>query len=274
MVWVKGGPTYAPHSRSRSTSRAGKSFYCNVQMMRPPPAPTLLLIAAGAVFGCSKGDTSASSTTSGSVTAATSSPPSSTGVTPVRGTLTSITDSMLTVSSATGEVRIAIASPLAVYSRVPAKLSQVKESSFVGVTSVAQPDGSQRATEIHIFPENLRGTGEGSYLMAQPSGSAGGSRNTMTNGTVTGSRMTNGTAAAPRMTNGTISGQQSGTLTVQYQGGTQTITIPPNVPVTAIASTRSKLTPGSNVVALTTKQPDGTLKASAVILAGAPGGTK
>ena len=185
-------------------------------MMRLPAASTLLLIATGAVFGCSKGDTSASATASDSVTTATSSAPSSaTGPskpTPVRGTLTSITDSILTVSSATGEVRIAIAAPLAVYSRVPAKLSQVKESSFVGVTSVAQPDGSQRATEIHIFPDKLRGTGEGSYLMTQPSGSAGGSRNTMTNGTVTSSRMTNGTAAAPRMTNGTISGQPGGTL--------------------------------------------------------------
>jgi len=247
-------------------------------MMRLPAASTLLLIATGAVFGCSKGDTSASATASDSVTTATSSAPSSStgpsGITPVRGTLTSITDSVLTVSSATGEVRIAIAAPLAVYSRVPAKLSQVKESSFVGVTSVAQPDGSQRATEIHIFPENLRGTGEGSYLMTQPSGNAGGSRNTMTNGTVTSSRMTNGTAAAPRMTNGTISGQPGGTLAVQYQGGTQTITIPSNVSVTTIAPTQSKLTPGSNVVVLTTRQPDGTFKASAVMLVGAPARAK
>jgi hypothetical protein len=44
------------------------------------------------------------------------------------------------------------------------------QGSFVGVTSVPQPDGAQRATEIHIFPEELRGTGEGSYLMNQQGG--------------------------------------------------------------------------------------------------------
>ena len=244
-------------------------------MIRPPAAPALLLISSVAVFACSKRDTSASATTSDSGTTATSSTPSSsTGTSkmrPVRGTLTSITDSVLTVSSPSGEVRIAVVSPLAVYTRARSKLSNVKDNSFVGVTSVAQPDGSQRATEIHIFPENLRGTAEGSFLMTPPSGSGSGSGNTMTNGTVTGSRMTNGTAPAPRMTNGTISGQQTGTLTVQYKGGSQTITIPPNVSVTAIVPTKSKLTPGSNVVALTTKRPDGTVQASAVMLVSAPG---
>ncbi|MFN2638087.1 MAG: hypothetical protein ABR585_13775, partial [Gemmatimonadaceae bacterium] len=59
------------------------------------------------------------------------------------------------VSSRNGSVTIPIAAPLTVYSRVPGKLSDVKNNSFVGVTSVAQADGSQRATEIHIFPEQL-----------------------------------------------------------------------------------------------------------------------
>jgi len=163
---------------------------------------------------------------------------------------------MLTVSSDSGVVKVAIAAPLDVYSRVPAQLSDVKESSFVGVTSVAQPDGSQRATEIHIFPEKLRGTGEGSYLMTQQPG-ASGSKSTMTNGTV----------SAPRMTNGSISAQSGGKLTVQYNGGTQTITVPANVSVTAIASSQTKLPPGSKVIVLATKQPDGTLKASAAMLA-------
>jgi hypothetical protein len=148
----------------------------------------------------------------------------------------------------------------------------VKESSFVGVTSVAQSDGSQRATEIHIFPAKLRGTGEGSYPMTQQGAAAGGSHNTMTNGTVSSSRMTNGTAAAPRMTNGTIDKQSGGTLTVQYQGGTQTITVPSDVHVTEIAVSQTKLAPGAKVVVLAKKQADGTFKASAAIMAGT--GTK
>jgi hypothetical protein len=238
---------------------------------RRPSAAALLLVAAGAVLGCSKGGTSSSGGMSATASdTSTMGPPSTTApsnLTPVRGSIASVTDSMLTVTSDSGAVKVAIAAPLQVYTRVPAKLSDVKENSFVGVTSVAQPDGSQRATEIHIFPDQLRGTGEGSYLMTQQAGASGGSRSTMTNGTVTGSQMTNGTASAPRMTNGTISGQTGGKLTVQYNGGTQTITVPSNVSVTAIAPTQTRLTQGSKVIVLAKKQPDGTLKASAAMLA-------
>lgn len=241
-------------------------------------ARTLLFTAGAVAFGCSKADKSASSATpdSASTTSASAASPSSgpTDITPVRGTVASVTDSMLTVTTASGEVRVSIATPLDLYASVPATLSQVKESSFVGVTSVAQPDGSQRATEIHIFPEKLRGTGEGSYPMTQQGTSAGGSHNTMTNGTVSGSRMTNGTAAAPRMTNGTIDKKSGGTLTVQYQGGTQTIAIPSDVHVTELAVSQTKLAPGAKVVVLAKKQADGTLKASAAILVGAPGKAK
>jgi hypothetical protein len=233
--------------------------------------PTLLLGAA-ALVGCSKPDTSSSSTTIDSTTTASSSTTSSSGgasnLTPVRGTLKSIGDTSLTVSTATGDVMVSISTPLDVYSRAPATLADVTDSSFVGVTSVAQPDGSQRATEIHIFPEPLRGTGEGSYPMQQSA--AGGTSNTMTNGTVSGSQMTNGTATAPQMTNGTISGKAGKTLTVLYNGASRTIQVPANVSVTRIAPTQTRLTPGSNVVVMATKQPDGTLKGFAAMLAGSP----
>lgn len=231
--------------------------------------PTLLL-ATGALVACSKGDTSSSSTTIDSTsTTSSSTVSSSTGssnLSPVRGTLKSISDTSLTVSTATGDVMVSISTPLDVYSRAPATLAEVTDSSFVGVTSVAQPDGSQRATEIHIFPEPLRGTGEGSYPMQQ---GAGGNPNTMTNGTVSGSQMTNGTATAPQMTNGTISGKSGETLTVQYNGASRTIQIPANVLVTRIAPTQTKLTPGSNVVIIATKEPNGTLKGMAAMLVGA-----
>jgi hypothetical protein len=234
-------------------------------------APALLFIAAAAAFGCSKTDKSASSAThdSASTSAAVAAPSTGpTDITPVRGTVASVTDSVLTVSTPSGDVRVSIATPLDIYASMPATLSKVQESSFVGVTSVAQSDGSQRATEIHIFPEKLRGTGEGSYPMTQQGASAGGGHNTMTNGTVSASRMTNGTAAAPRMTNGTIGKESGGTLTVQYQGGTQTITVPSDVHVTEIAVSQTKLAPGAKVVVLAKKQADGTFKASAAIMAG------
>jgi len=80
--------------------------------------------------------------------------------------------------------------------------------------------------------------------------------------------MTNGTVEAPRMTNGTIGATAGGKLVVNYRGGSQTIIIPSGVTVTKISLTQTKLAPGSNVVVLATKRPDGTLTASRVLLAG------
>ena len=188
----------------------------------------------------------------------TTSPASSTATsgTPVRGTVKSVSDTALTISTASGDVHVHITPPLNIYTRTPSDLAHVTPTSFVGVTSVTAPDGSQRATEIHVFPEELRGTGEGSRLMTPAAGGA--SASTMTNGSVSASRMTNGTVGA------SASGSS---ITVRYQGVSRTIAIPAGVPVTAITATKQKLAPGTNVVVLATKGPDGGLSASTVMLA-------
>ena len=186
----------------------------------------------------------------------------------VRGTVATATDSVLVLKTGEGDVRVALRQPVTVYERRPADLSHVTDNTFVGVTSVPQPDGTQRATEIHIFPTELRGLGEGSRPMGQASGS---SRSTMTNGSVANSRMTNGNARMTngnaRMTNGTSRGAASGTITVTYNGGSQTITVPKEVQVTEIARTEAKLSPGATVIVLARNQPGGALEASRVMLA-------
>jgi hypothetical protein len=195
----------------------------------------------------------------------------SAGVTPVRGTVQSISGDVLTVNSQSGPVKIHLGSPLKVYARTPSDLAHVTSTSFVGVTSIKQPDGSERATEIHIFPEELRGTGEGSYLMNPDQGKpASGSR--MTNGSV--SRMTNGSVAtnggAPksRMTNGVVSAKSgSSTLSIQYGGGVETISVPPNVTVTALTPTTDKLNQGQRIFVLAKKQSDGTFGSTTIISA-------
>jgi hypothetical protein len=192
--------------------------------------------------------------------------PASTGVPMVRGTLTSVSDTALTVATTSGDVHVHVAPPLNVYTRTTSDLAHVTPASFVGVTSVTAPDGSERATEIHVFPNELRGTGEGSRMMTPPAG--GGSASTMTNGTVSGSRMTNGSVSASRMTNGTVGANAGGSsITVQYQGASRTIVVPADVKVTAITATKQKLASGTNVVVLTTKGPGGALSASTVMLA-------
>jgi hypothetical protein len=180
-----------------------------------------------------------------------------------------VSDSALTLSTPGGEIRIALAEPVTVYARRPADLSRVPDNAFVGVTSVPGPNGTQRATEIHVFPEEMRGLGEGSRPMGPQSG---GSPGTMTNGSMSNSRMTNGAArmtnGAARMTNGTSRGAAGGTITVQYNGGSQTITVPAGVTVTEIAPTSTKLTAGTSVIVPAVRQPDGTLKTSHVLLSG------
>jgi len=227
------------------------------------------IFLAVALFGCAKSDTSSAASDSAAAAPAPAATPAPAPASPaaaaasdtiVRGSVVSVSDTALTLGMAGGgDVHVVLTPPVQVFARENADLSKVTERSFVGVTSVAQPDGSQRATEIHIFPEELRGLGEGSRPMGQPSG---GTKSTMTNGTVAG-----GAAGGSRMTNGAVSAQSGKTITVEYQGGTQKITVPAGVTVTAIAPTTKKLTPGANVIVLAKKRPDGGLEASRVMLA-------
>lgn len=195
---------------------------------------------------------------------------SGTALVPVRGTIAFAGDTALDVTSPTGAQHIGIVAPLRVYTSAPSDLAHVTPNSFVGITSIQQSDGSQRATEIHIFPEELRGTGEGSRLMAE---TAAGGRSTMTNGAVSPSRMTNGSVGAgSRMTNGAVGNTGNGTtFTVRYQGGEQTIQIPPGVTVTAIAPTQSKPAAGVDVVVLAHRDSTGRLNTSAILLTGSGG---
>ena len=180
----------------------------------------------------------------------------------LRGTVVSVSGNQLVLQSDTGTVTVGLAQPFHLYVRAPSDLSHVKESSFIGVTTVKQSDGSERATEIHVFPEELRGLGEGSRMMA-PDKSAGASR--MTNGNVSASRMTNGTASQSRMSNGNVSSTNGSSFVVQYAGGSQNVTVPPNTPVTELKLASRELAAGDQVAVLVKKASDGSLTADKAI---------
>jgi hypothetical protein len=184
----------------------------------------------------------------------------------VRGTVTSVSANDVVIKTDTGVVTVKLTQPFHLFARVPSDLSQVKQSSFIGVTTVKQADGSEKATEIHVFPEELRGVGEGSRMMApQSSGSASRMTNgnvsasRMTNGNVSASRMTNGSVSQSRMSNGSVSSTNGSSLVVQYAGGSQNVTVPPNTPVTEFKITSKKLAVGDQVGLLATRAPDGSL---------------
>ena len=81
----------------------------------------------------------------------------------VRGTIEAVDGPTLTVKSRDGKTtyKVKVAEKGVVRGIIKASLSDIKENSFIGVTGMPQADGSQKAVEIHIFPEAMRGTGEG-----------------------------------------------------------------------------------------------------------------
>src|SRR6267142_6699461 len=96
----------------------------------------------------------------------------------VRGTIEKVDGNALSVKGDDGAVvTLMLTSDAAVVGVVKATLADVKEGSFVGSAAMPQPDGSQKALEVHIFPETMRGTGEGHRPFTVPN-------STMTNGTV------------------------------------------------------------------------------------------
>ena len=214
-----------------------------------------------AMTACSKSADSSQDTTQTAQTAATPASNPDAPVT-VRGVVTTVSPTQVVLKVDTGTVTVGLTQPFHLYARSASDLSRVTQNSFVGVTTVKQPDGTERATEIHIFPEDLRGLGEGSRMMS-PNTSAAASR--MTNGNVSQSRMTNGTATQSRMSNGNVSSTNGSSLVVQYAGGSQNITVPPNTPVTELKPVSKALAAGDSVAIVAKKGADGTLSSDKAI---------
>jgi hypothetical protein len=169
----------------------------------------------------------------------------------VIGKLQSFTGNSLDLMTSSGPVQIDVKQPLTTYKQIPSDLSHVAAAPYIGVASAEQADGKQVAKQIFIFPAELRGAAEGSVLTDPP-------------GATTHSRMTNGTVSRPsvshsRMTNGTVEEGSGTTLVVRYQDGSQTISVPPGVPVTEVAPEKVTFSPGDVVYATTQKLPDGKL---------------
>ena len=175
----------------------------------------------------------------------------------VLGKVQSFTDSSLDVATPTGVIHVKVTQPLATYKQVPSDLNHVTSNSYVGVASVQQADGTELAKQVIIFPKELRGAAERSVLLDAP-------------GATTHNRMTNGSVSRPavsysRMANGTVQKGASSTLVVQYQDGSQTISIPAGVQVVLVAKEAVTLSAGDTIYAATEKLPDGMLTTNKIL---------
>jgi hypothetical protein len=106
----------------------------------------------------------------------------------IMGKVQSVADSSVDVQTGSGVVHVNITEPLTTYKQIPSDLSHVTSTSYVGVASVQQADGTQIAKQILIFPPELRGAAEGSVVTDAAPGSSTHSR--MTNGLVSLCRIT------------------------------------------------------------------------------------
>jgi hypothetical protein len=158
----------------------------------------------------------------------------------LRGTIASVDGAMLTVKSRDGAMlKVKVADNATVRAVVKMSMADIKQGAFVGVTGMPQPDGSQKALEVHIFPDAMRGTGEGHRGWdLQPS-------STMTNGAV-------------EQTTASADGQ---VLTLKYKDGEKKIVVPADCPIVVyVPGDKSELKAGTPIfISAATKQVDGTL---------------
>jgi len=155
----------------------------------------------------------------------------------IRGTIAGLTADSISVKTAGGDtVAIAFNARTPIVGVAAATLADVKPGSFVGSAAKTQPDGTMVAWEVHIFPESLRGTGEGHRPMDP--------QNTMTNGTV----------GADMASVGGVTGRTS---SINDAGGQKKILVPDGVPVvTYELGSRALLVPGAHV-SVTATEPAG-----------------
>ena len=159
----------------------------------------------------------------------------------IRGVIESVDGPVYTVKNRDGaELKLTVTDPPLYVAIVKATMADIKPGMFVGATGQTQPDGSQKAIEVHIFPESMRGTGEGHYDWdLKPN-----------------TKMTNANVDQ------TVNGNDGQTLSVKYKDGEKKILVTPETAVvTYVPGSKDDLKPGTKIfVGAAKKQPDGTVQ--------------
>ena len=162
----------------------------------------------------------------------------------VRGTIEGVDGDVVAVKSRSGEdVKLHMTGDIRLVGIIRISLADIKVGSFIGTTTVPGPDGAPTAVEVHVFPEAMRGTGEGSrpYDLRPNS--------TMTNATVAES----------------VVGNDGRTLLVKYKDGEKKVVVTPETPVvTYVPADKSDLKVGAKVIAFMKRLPDGSFETNRI----------
>jgi hypothetical protein len=163
----------------------------------------------------------------------------------VRGTIEKADGGTLLVKTREGnEVTVKLTDNAQVNGVAKAALADIKQNSFIGITAMPQADGTQKAIEVHIFPEARRGAGEGHRPWDLVPNS------TMTNANV----------------EQLVTAVDGPMLTMKYKDGEKKISVPSNATIVQFVNgDKSELKPGAKIfIAAGTKKPDGTIEAGGV----------
>ncbi|MGC1558401.1 MAG: hypothetical protein WA820_00995 [Bradyrhizobium sp.] len=159
----------------------------------------------------------------------------------IRGTIEKVDGPVYVVKNRDGaELRLTVTDPQLYVAIVKSTMADIKPGQFVGATGVTQPDGSQKAIEVHIFPESMRGTGEGHYDWdLKPN-----------------TKMTNANVEQ------TVAGVEGPVLSVKYKDGEKKVLVTPETSVvTYVIGDKNDLKPGTKIfVGAAKKQADGTVQ--------------
>src|SRR5215471_3221457 len=161
----------------------------------------------------------------------------------VRGTVEKLENNMMTVKTASGPVSIRLADNFTVIGVSRAHIADLGEGKYIGTTTLGERNGALSALEVHIFPESMRGVGEGHYAWdLKPD-----------------SKMTNGNVAEVKSVG------KDRMLTVKYKGGEQKVEVPSNAKIVMFEpAEKSELKKGSHIFVVAQRQPDGSLTAARV----------
>jgi hypothetical protein len=161
----------------------------------------------------------------------------------IRGTVEKLEGNTMVVKTAAGQATVKLADNYGVMGVAKSSLSEVQSGRYIGTTTVGERNGALVALEIHIFPEAMRGVGEGYRDWdLRPN-----------------SKMTNAAVAD------IASVGKDRVMTLKYKDGEKKVLVPENATVVAFQPTeKSSLKPGAHIFAVTQKQPDGSLTAARV----------
>jgi len=163
----------------------------------------------------------------------------------IRGTIESVDGSMLSIKSREGtDMKVRVTDNVVVIGIAKSSLADIKPNSYIGVSAMPEPDGTQKALAIHIFAEAQRGTGEGFRAWdLRPN-----------------STMTNATVAE------TVAGTDGQNIMVKYKDGEKKVVVPPGTPIVAfVTGDKSELKAGAKVIIFgAVKKDDGSLEAGRV----------